>query len=104
MRRVGSTKFWAWGLSILLHLVVLAVFSIVNFSNSKAYAAQRPIPVAKVIQVQRMLEATPLLPKPKIKRFAEASFSKTDKSLFAAEIFPDKDRGDGPEESGWRRG
>ena len=68
MRR-GSVTLWAWLASIAVHLVVLAVFGVVKFSGSQADDGQRRRrPTARVKQMERLMQASPIAVKPKIKR------------------------------------
>ena len=66
--RSGSVTLWAWMLSIAVHLVILTAFGVIKFSQFKAQAKQRPIPMANVSQIKKLIEATPIIPKPKIKK------------------------------------
>lgn len=73
MRRGGVT-FWAWTVSIAVHLIVLLVFGVVKFSQTKAEGRQRAVPMAEISRVKKLIEAAPIIPKPKIKRPAESRF------------------------------
>jgi hypothetical protein len=67
-RRRGSVTFWAWVVSIGVHLIVLTALGSVKFSQSKSQVKQRPVPTAKVSQIQKLIEAAPVIPKPKVKK------------------------------------
>ena len=61
--------------SIAVHLIVLAVFGLVKFSQSKTQLRDVPIPTATVSQVKKLIEAAPIIPKPKIKKPGKAEFA-----------------------------
>ena len=71
VERRGSVTFWAWVVSIGVHLIVLTALGSVKFSQYKSQVKQRPVPTAKVSQIQKLIEAAPLIPKPKVKRPAK---------------------------------
>jgi hypothetical protein len=58
--------------SIVVHLIVLTVFGFVQFSPCRRQAGpithlrDGPIPAAKVSRIKRLIEAAPIIPKPKI--------------------------------------
>ncbi len=66
MRR--SVTFWAWMISIGLHMLVLTAFAVAKFSQSPIQDYQRTAPVAQVSYVKELLQANPVIAKPKIKR------------------------------------
>jgi len=70
-RRRGSVTFWAGAISIAVHLIVLTALGSVKFCQSKSQVKQRPVPAAKVSQIQKLIEAAPVIPKPKIKKPAK---------------------------------
>jgi hypothetical protein len=61
--------------SIAVHLIVLVVFGLVKFSQSKTQLRDVPIPTATVSQVKKLIEAAPIIPKPKIKKPGKAEFA-----------------------------
>jgi len=92
--RGGSVAFWAWLASIAVHLIVLAAFWAVKFSpcrqqaGVKAQGKARPTPMAKISRIRKLIQAAPIIPKPKIKRSAEGGFAgKTDKLLPTNRVF-----------------
>ncbi len=92
MGRSGSVAFWAWMTSIGVHLIVLTVFGVVKFSQFKAGGKQRPTPIAKVSQIKKLMQATPIIPKPRVKKPLSAVSSgrftgETNKLLPANQIF-----------------
>jgi hypothetical protein len=72
--RVGSVAFWAWTASVAVHLVVLTVFGFVKFTQSQAQLRDIPVPTAKVSRIKKLIEATPIAPKPKISKPTRAEF------------------------------
>ncbi|MDH4241219.1 MAG: VWA domain-containing protein [Phycisphaerae bacterium] len=73
--RGGSVTFWAWMASIAVHLIVLAVFGLVKFPQSQTQLRDVPIPTATVSHVKKLIEAAPVIPKPKIKKASKAEFA-----------------------------
>ena len=61
-------KFGAWIVSIAIHVIVLAAFGIAKFSNTADPAIEKNTPTAKVNQIKKMINANPVIPKPKIKK------------------------------------
>lgn len=70
--RYGSVTFWAWSVSIVVHIVVLLVFGVVKFSRFVPQQLQNVIPTASVTQIKKIIEAAPVVSKPKIKRNDES--------------------------------
>ncbi len=92
--RRGSVTFWAWMASIVVHLIVLTAFGAVKFSpcrqqaGANAQGKPRPTPMAKISRIKKLLQAAPIIPKPKIKKSAESRFARrTDKLLPTNRIF-----------------
>ena len=86
--RRGSVSFWAWMVSIAVHLLVLTAFGLVKFSQSRAGGKHRFTPMAKVSRIKKLTQANPVIPKPKIKKSAEGRFArKTSGLLPASQIF-----------------
>lgn len=67
-RRRGSVAFWAWIGSIALHLIVLTAFGLIKFSQPKTPLQELAIPTAKVSRIKELIEASPIIPKPKIRK------------------------------------
>lgn len=63
----GSTKFWAWTVSITVHLIVLALFGVAKFSQAKAQDRQQPVATAKINRIKKLIETSVVIGKPKIK-------------------------------------
>lgn len=62
-----STKFWAWSVSIALHLIVLALFGVAKFSEAKAKERPKPVVTAKIKQIKKLIGTSVVVGKPKIK-------------------------------------
>ena len=77
----GSVTFWAWIVSLAVHLIVLTAFGLVKFSQTQADAKQRPAPTAKVNQIKKLIEAAPVIPKPKVKKPAKDRLAKKTNGL-----------------------
>ncbi|RKY24158.1 MAG: hypothetical protein DRP62_04375 [Planctomycetota bacterium] len=80
----GSVALWAWFISITLHLVVLAALGVLKFSRSDADYKHRPVPMATVSQVKELIEANPVIPKPKIKKSIGDRFRESPRKLLPA--------------------
>lgn len=63
--------------SVTVHLIVLAVFGLVKFSQSETQLQAVPIPTATVSQVKKLIESAPIIPKPKINKPGTAEFTGT---------------------------
>jgi hypothetical protein len=83
-RRCGSVTFWAWTTSVAVHLIALTVFGVVKFSQSKVQGEQRAIPTAKVSRIKKLMQATPIIPKPKVKKPVNGRFAGRTNRLFSA--------------------
>ena len=81
----GSITFWAWAVSIGLHLIVLAVFGVVRFSQSKVQNSQYAVPTARVSRIKEILQSVHPTPKPKVKRPAKGRFASGAKKLLSTE-------------------
>ena len=64
--RKGSVTFWAWMVSISVHLTALTVLGIVRFSPSKIEAGQLSAPAAGIERISRFINSEPVIPKPKV--------------------------------------
>jgi len=65
--RRGNVTFWAWAVSITVHLIVLTVFGLFKLSPSNARGEQPATPTANISHVKKLIQAVPIIPKPKIK-------------------------------------
>ena len=70
-----STKFWAWTVSITVHLIVLALFGVAKFSQAKAEDRQQLVATAKIKRVKKLVGTSVVISKPKIKS-AKSRFAK----------------------------
>ncbi len=84
----GSVTFWAWAASIGLHLIVLTVFGVVKFSRPGAIYTPRTTPFAKVSRIQKLMNAAPRIPKPKVSASTKNQIAKnSDKKIPVSKIF-----------------
>jgi hypothetical protein len=60
---------------------VLTAFGVVKFSQTQADTKQRPAPAAKVNQIKKLIEAAPVIPKPKVKKPAKDRLTKKTNGL-----------------------
>lgn len=67
-RRKPSVTFWAWTVSIAVHLIALTALGVVKFSQSNTQPGNVPIPTAKVSRIRELMQANSIIPKPKIKK------------------------------------
>ena len=80
-KRHRKSTFWAWTVSIAAHLIVLTAFGLVKFSQSKPQDKQRPIPMAKVTRIKKLMQAVQIIPKPKIKKTLDLQSAKRTNKL-----------------------
>jgi len=64
--RLGGVKFWAWTVSITVHLTALAVLGIIRFGPSRVEAGQVSAPAARIEQISNLINSEPVIPKPKV--------------------------------------
>lgn len=64
----GAVSLWALVLSVIVHLVLFSVFALVRFSESTASASSGVVATLSLAQVKKIIESSPVIPKPKIKR------------------------------------
>jgi hypothetical protein len=84
----GGVRFWAWTASIAVHLIVLMTLGFVKFSQSETGVKQKPVPTAKISQIKKLVQAAPIIPKPKVKRSAKGRFTeKSDRLLPVNQVF-----------------
>jgi uncharacterized protein with von Willebrand factor type A (vWA) domain len=67
-RAFRGSAFWAWGVSICLHLVVFCVFGVVRFSRASDQGQYRESPTARIESIRQLTQAAPLIPKPRISK------------------------------------
>ena len=65
--RDGRVVFWAWTVSIVVHLAVLTVLGLVKLPQSKTQAGQGPITAARLSRISKLAQAAPIIRKPKVK-------------------------------------
>ena len=83
----GSTKFWAWTVSITVHLIVLTLFGVAKFSQAKAQDRQQPLLTAKINRIKKLIETSVVIGKPKIKPAKNSFTAKTAEILSMDQIF-----------------
>ena len=71
-----SVTFWAWTASIAIHLILLVVFGVTKFSQATVFADQATVAKAKINQVKKVAESSPIIPKPKIRKSTDKIFVK----------------------------
>ncbi len=80
--------FWAWTVSIAVHLIAFTGFGFVKFSQTEGGVKQRPVPTAKVSQVKKLVQTAGVIPKPKMKRPDKVRLTGKNASLLpVGEIF-----------------
>jgi len=62
-----SVKTWAWTLSILFHVVLLATFAFIKFSAGTRTSSNLAAPVTSIETITAITNLSPTVPKPKIK-------------------------------------
>ena len=60
--------FWAWAVSIAVHLVLLTAFFFVKFSPGRMPAERSFVSVASLSRVRKLSHSPPVIPKPKVKK------------------------------------
>jgi len=71
---LGTTKgvrgpaFWAWMVSISVHLIMLSAFGVVRLSGAEAQDKNPLAPTARIERVRDLAQVTPLTAKPRITR------------------------------------
>jgi hypothetical protein len=58
-----------------VHLAVLTIFGVVSFSHPQAADEQRPAPTTKISRVEKFIQASPAIPKPKVKRLVRENIT-----------------------------
>ena len=88
MAQRNGVIFWAWMVSIGMHLAALTGFGFVRFSQAEV--EQRPVPTAKINQVKKIIQTANVIPKPKVKKAHQRVIAEKKVSLLSAdEIFGD---------------
>ncbi len=65
----GSVTMWAWAVSLGLHILLLAVFGVVRFSQSSDRSLPAEKPQVSVAQINKVIERAQVRPKPKVEYF-----------------------------------
>ena len=64
VKRKGSVIFWAWTVSVAVHLIVFTAFGLFGFSHESTDKRLKAIPMAKVNRVKKLIETESLIVKP----------------------------------------
>ncbi len=62
---VRGPAFWAWAVSIGVHLIVFWVFGVVRFSKAQGQDEYTLAPTGRMESIRQLTQAAPLMPKPK---------------------------------------
>jgi hypothetical protein len=62
-----SVKAWAWTISIIFHLVLIATFMFMKFSASSKQPSYHATPTANLNKIDEITNLSPVVPKPKVK-------------------------------------
>ena len=63
----SSVKVWAWTVSILFHVALVAVFMFLKFSASSKQPSYHATPTANLNKIDEIANLSPVVPKPKVK-------------------------------------
>lgn len=67
-RALRGSGIWAWGVSIVLHVVILCIFGVVRFSRADEQRQYSKAPAARIASIKHLTQAAPLMPKPSISK------------------------------------
>ena len=73
--RSGKIAFWALAVSIAVHLLFLTIFAVIKISHSKARSPGQSMPTANVKTIKKLIGASLVIPKPKIKELPKKLFT-----------------------------
>lgn len=82
-KRAGSVTFWAWMVSLVVHLSILAVFGLIRLSNPSSAMSGNHIPTAKVSRVKTLLHQDTIIPKPKVKKPSQGLKTQKKEDVFS---------------------
>jgi len=85
VKQRGSIAFWAWSVSIVLHVIVLSIFGVVRFSRFKPELTKGGVPTAKVSRITELLRTSTVIPKPKVIKPVTRQFAEKTNALSSAE-------------------
>jgi len=71
----GSISLWAMAVSLVCHIVVFVVFSLVSFCPSSTDQTAESNICVQPAQIKRIVSVDPIVPKPKIKKLLSSNFS-----------------------------
>ncbi len=61
-----GSAFWAWVVSVGVHLIIFTVSGVVRFSKAQVSDEQLFAPTGKILSTARTMRPAPVMPKPKI--------------------------------------
>ena len=68
IRGVQREAFWAWTVSIGVHLIVLSAFGVVRFSKAEGQDRCRLAPTTRIESTRQPARSAPVMPKPKVRK------------------------------------
>ena len=71
----GSISLWAMAVSLVCHIVLFVVFSLVSFCPSAKNKTDAACVQIQPAQIKRIVSVDPIVPKPKIKKILGSNFS-----------------------------
>ena len=71
----GSISLWAMAVSVVCHIVLFVVFSLVSFCPSAKNKTDAACVRVQPARIKRIVSVDPIVPKPKIKKILGSSFS-----------------------------
>jgi len=82
-KQAGSVTFWAWMVSLVVHLLVLAVFGLIRLSNPSNPVSGNHIPAARVTRLKTLLNKDTIIPKPKVKKPSQGLNTQKKEDIFS---------------------
>ena len=70
----GSISLWAMAVSLVCHIVLFVVFSLVSFCPSAKNKTDAACVQIQPAQIKRIVSVDPIVPKPKIKKILGSNF------------------------------
>jgi len=68
LRGFSGAAFWAWAVSIGLHLMVLSVFGAVRFSKAQGQDENTLAPAGRIASITQPMQAASVMPKPRVSK------------------------------------
>jgi len=100
--RAGNVALWAWGISVSLHILVLAALCLIKSADKPASLSTKALAQLRVSQISNLIEAAPVIPKSQITRVAKTKpTQRTKQAMFeSSKILGCESLGDLPHLSG----